>query len=281
MDKFKYNQKMNEMIFRYIFLTILLSGFLHPGLKAQTDNPAQDSIMYNLPKATETAAVKMNIIKLNLLSPFFKNISIQYERVINKFLSVAVSARYMPGISIPYVNLMYNLSGSTDPATEDAIKGMRMSNFAISPEVRFYVGKKGYGRGFYVAPNYRYAQFKINNLQYIYTNYPAGDSSLTFSGNLNVHYGGVLLGAQWALGKHLSLDWWFFGPLVGIENSDINISSSLPLSEEDQNDLRQNLENLNIPHTQKTVNVNENGGSLKLHGLMAGFNFGLALGVKF
>jgi len=261
---------------RQTFLVAIFIVFSLLSLKAQTD-----TVMYQSPQTADSTSVKMNIIKLNLTSLMVKNISVQYERVINKFLSVTFSVRYMPNTTVPYLNFAYNKFGDDDPATSDAIQGVKMTNFSFSPEVRFYVGKKGYGRGFYVAPAYRYTQYKISNLNFVYANYPSLDSTISFSGSLNAHYGGVLLGAQWLLGKHLTLDWWFFGPLIGIEKSTINGVSSVPLSEDDQNDLRQNLEELDIPHTQKTVMVNEHGGSLKMKGLMAGMSFGLALGVRF
>ena len=230
---------------------------------------------------TGTPDHQMNIIKLNLLSPFFKNISVQYERVINKFLSVTLTARYMPNTTIPYVNFIYKLTGDNDPATEDAIKSIRISNYSISPEVRFYTGKKGYGKGFYVAVSYRYTAYNLSDMHFIYANYPAPDSVINFTGSMSTHYAGVLLGTQWFLGKHFTLDWWFFGPLIGFESSNFAGLSSVPLSQEDQNDLKDALESLGLPNTEKTVYVDENGGSVSLRGLMYGVNFGFALGFRF
>ncbi len=269
------------MIFKRVFLLVILAGLLQSGLKAQTGNATYDSLALSYRQVPETTGREMNIIKVNLLSPFFKNISFQYERVIIKFLSVTLTARYMPNTTLPYAGLISNISGSDDPATGDAFRGMKMSNYSVSPEVRLYPGKKGFGKGFYVAFSYRYSHFKINNLNYIYANYPAPDSAVSFSGKFNIHYAGVLLGAQWFLGKHFTLDWWFFGPLIGYESSNIAGISSVPLSQQDQDDLRQYLEDLNLPGTDKSIYVDQYGASVDLRGLMYGMNFGVALGFRF
>ncbi len=269
------------MKFMKIILPIILALFFSvclTGLNAQ-DSVTGTSTM--VPQTADKSKTKMNIIKVNLLSPFFKNISFQYERVINQLVSVTLTARYMPNSSLPYSGLVYNMSGSTDPATEDAIKSIKMSNYSISPEVRFYPGKKGYGRGFYVGVSYRYSYFKLNDMNYIYNNYPAPDSAINFSGSLNAHYGGVLLGVQWFLGKHFTLDWWFFGPLIGYEKSSMAGATNVPLSQEDQDDLRDFLENDFFPNANKTVYVDQYGATVDMKGLMYGMNFGLALGFRF
>ena len=269
-------------VVRFIFSAALLLGSLYgvAGVSLQPDSDTLTNATSDTSRV-ETPKAKMNIIKLNLLSPFFKNINVRYERVIIKYLSLSLSASFMPNATLPYAGLIYNISGSTDQALEDALKGMKMTSFSVSPEVRFYPGKKGFGKGFYIALSYRYSHYQINDLNYIYANYPQPDSAVSFTGNLNAHYGGLLLGAQWFLGKHFTLDWWFFGPLVGFESSRIVGVSSVILSEEDQNDLRDALEGMDMPNTKKTIYVDQYGATVDLRGLMYGMNFGIALGFRF
>ncbi|NOX85755.1 MAG: DUF3575 domain-containing protein [Chlorobi bacterium] len=260
---------------------VVCSLFSTINSNAQTDTVVAANVTSDPVQVTDNTGVEMNIIKLNLLSPFFKNISIQYERVINKFLSVDLTVSFMPNTTLPYKNLLIKMTGYDDPAKEDAIRGIKMSTYSISPEVRFYTGKKGYGKGFYVALSYRYSHFELNKLTYIYADYPAADSSVSFTGKMNVHYAGVLLGAQWFVGKHFTIDWWFFGPLVGYERSSVKGIASVPLSQEDQDDLRDYLEAINFPNTEKTINVDQYGATVGLKGLMYGMRFGLALGFRF
>ena len=85
-----------------------------------------------------------------------------------------------------------------------------MGNYAITPEARFYLGK-GYGKGLYIAVFYRHASYTIDHLPIDYDN----DHSLALSGKLTANTGGIMLGAQWALGKYMCIDWWIFGPHYG------------------------------------------------------------------
>jgi hypothetical protein len=53
------------------------------------------------------------------------------------------------------------------------------------------------------------------------------------------------------------------------------------LSEDEQNSLREELSDLDIPLTKETVSVNANGASLKLDGPWAGVRAGISIGIKF
>lgn len=90
-----------------------------------------------------------------------------------------------------------------------------------------------------------------------------------------------MFGAQWFLGRHVCLDWWIMGPHYGSGNGSFSGISSQPLSQEEQNDLRRELENLDIPLTNKTVSVNANGATLILDGPWGGIRAGISLGIKF
>jgi hypothetical protein len=155
-----------------------------------------------------------------------------------------------------------------------------MNNFAITPEVRFYLSKKGYGHGFYLAPFYRFAKYKTSTLSFDYEG-ASTSGTINLSGDLTTHTGGLLIGSQWTLGKHVCLDWWIFGPHYGSGSGEFTGTSSQPLTTDEQNDLRQKLEDLDIPLTDKTINVNANGASMKLDGPWAWIRTGLSLGVRF
>jgi hypothetical protein len=183
----------------------------------------------------------------------------------------------MPSTTLPFKNLFLD---SDDPDTKKTIENFELSNFAITPEIRFYLSKKGYGRGFYVAPFYRYASFKTNTLNFDYEG--VGTSgTISLSGKVNANTGGFMLGAQWHLGKHLSLDWWILGPHYGAGTGTFVGISSQPLTQAEQNDLRQQLEDIDIPLVKETVSVNANGASMKLDGPWGGIRGGILLGFRF
>jgi hypothetical protein len=142
-----------------------------------------------------------------------------------------------------------------------------------------YLGK-GHGRGFYIAPFYRVARYKTNTLSFDYQG--AGTSgTINLSGTLTSNTAGILFGSQWFIGKHVVLDWWLFGPHYGSGKGDFEGTSTKPLTQQEQDDLRQTLNDIDIPLTDKTVNVTANRASLKLSGPWAGIRSGISIGVRF
>jgi len=261
----------------WVLLGILMVSFTP--LNAQTDSIPSDTSEFLQGDTLDPGTY--NIVKINLFALPLKTITLQYERVINKFLSACLTGRYTPQSTVPFKGLIYNITGGDDPDTENTLDNMLISNYAISPELRFYLGKKGYGRGFYLAPAYRYAHFTIDKLEYTYTDSEDQENFINMSGKMTANYGGFMIGAQWALGKHLSLDWWIFAPFLGAEKTDLSGRTTEAIPEEDQEILRQDLESIDIPYTTTTAYVHEYGASLQLHGLMAGLSSGLAFGFRF
>ena len=244
-------------------------------------NSAESRSSENRPPANNQEQIPaLNLIKLNLAGILLKNYSLQYERVLSKKLSVALQYRMMPEAGIPFKSAVLKAVGD-DPDTKKIIDDFKMSNFAITPEVRFYLNKKGYGRGFYIAPFYRYASFTSNDLNVFYTDDNNTEQSVKMSGKLTSNTAGILIGIQKDLGEHVVLDISLFGPHYGSGKGDFSGTTSQPLTPDEQDDLRQQLEDIDIPLTDKTVNVNANGASLKLDGPWGGYRFAISLGVRF
>jgi hypothetical protein len=274
----------------YLLTAFALATF---SIHAQTNSSATDTsiiIMNSTESRTSENRLSVNnedripffnLIKLNLTGILLKNYSLQYERVLNKKISIALQYRIMPETSIPFKSSILKVVGDDDPDTKKIIEDFRMSNYAITPEVRFYLSKKGYGRGFYIAPFYRYASFTSNDFNVFYTDDNNVEQSVKMSGKLTSNTGGILIGAQKDLGEHVVLDISFFGPHYGSGKGDFRGTTSQPLTADEQNDLREQLEDIDIPFTDKTVNVNANGASLKLDGPWGGYRFALSLGVRF
>lgn len=220
-----------------------------------------------------------NFLKINLTALVLKNYSLQYERILNRKTSLAIAFRTMPNSSLPLKNLFVKDNNNQD--AKDAIESLRLGNIAITPELRFYMSKKGYGRGFYIAPFYRYASFKINQLEFNYTNNSNTQSSMFISGKITANTGGILFGAQWPMGKHCGLDLWIVGPHYGSGNGNFSGTSSTPLTQSEQDDLSKSLNDFKIPTINKTVTVTANQATMKLDGGWAGIRSGLSFGVRF
>jgi len=262
-----------------LFLIAILFTGVSLQLKAQNNSELSEKDKTGTSKA-KNVEQKQNLVKLNLTAIALKNYSIQYERIVKKKISFAVSMRTMPATTLPFKNKILNIVGD-DPDTRKVIETFQLSNFAITPEVRFYLSKRGYGRGFYMAPFYRYASFKTSQLEFTYSDILNVENTINLSGKLTANTAGLMFGAQWPLGKNVSLDWWIFGPHYGSGTGNFSGVASQPLTQVEQDDLRKQLEDIDIPLTNKTVNVNSSGASMKLDGPWGGLRAGISLGVRF
>lgn len=224
---------------------------------------------------------KKNLVKLDLTSLLLRNYSVQYERVLSKRVSVAISYRKMPEGNIPFQSQVLNSIDQDDNETREIVENFRLSNYAITPEIRFYLGKKGYGRGFYIAPFYRNAAYNGNNFKFTYETDEMQEQSITLSGDVKSNTFGIMIGAQWSLSKHLLLDWFILGPHGGNGNGALEGISSRPLSETEQNEIRDILEDVDIPLIEKNVEVNSTGAKVNFDGFWGGIRAGISFGFKF
>ncbi|MDP4283427.1 MAG: DUF3575 domain-containing protein [Bacteroidota bacterium] len=218
---------------------------------------------------------RQNLIKLNLLALPLKSITVQYERQIGKKTTVGLTLRDMPSTGLPFKNSIRN--AITDSTTLNQIDNFKMSNFALMPEIRFYLGRKGAYHGFYIAPFFSYAHYTAD-LPFSYDD-NGTNKTIPLSGSINTITGGLMFGAQWKLAKSLYLDLWLFGPHYGSSKGSISGKQSLSTSE--QSSLKSSLDDLNIPLVNTTNTVDANGATLNFSGPWAGIRSGLCIGFRF
>ncbi|MFA5713282.1 MAG: DUF3575 domain-containing protein [Bacteroidales bacterium] len=235
---------------------------------------------------TEKYKPKMNLVKMNLTAIPLNNYSVQYERVLFKRVSVALSYRMMPTKKLPFLSSIQEQID--DPEVNEMLDNFKIGNSAITPEVRFYLGKKGYGRGFYISPFVRFANYEASDLLLNYDDENNQEQSIVFAGSGKSFTYGVMFGAQWSLSKHVVLDWWIAGPHFGNSKFNLDGVSSRVLGPPEQdvlqdfmNDITDEINNLAEIRTTATASVNENGAKLATDGLWGGIRAGISLGIKF
>ena len=246
------------------FLFILLFTF-----------PSSAQVDSTVKQKAATSAEQKNLIKINLPALVFKNITVQYERVISKKTTIGLTVRMMPKGSIPFKSSFKDLLDSAND--KEQVDNFKVGNFAIMPEIRFYLGKKGAYHGFYIAPFLSYAHYTAE-LPYKYDD-NGTKKSIPLSGSINTITGGLMFGAQWQLGKAVYLDWWIFGPHYGSSNGSISGKQSLSPSE--QASLKSDLDNFDVPLVKTTNTVNASGATIDFKGPWAGVRSGLAIGIRF
>tara|TARA_R110002049_G_scaffold13497_2_gene58306 strand:+ start:502 stop:1290 length:789 start_codon:yes stop_codon:yes gene_type:complete len=223
---------------------------------------------------------KKNIVKLSLTSLAFGNYQFQYERVLNKTFSVGISYATIPKDGIPFGNTIKNLADD-DPDLINIIDNGNIGYTSFTPEIRIYTGKKGFGKGFYLAPFFRASKYTFDNISFEYDIDGGGTASLSTNGTLKANSFGLLLGSQFNLGKSIVLDWWIMGPHYGTSDGDLTGVSSETLSQTEQDALRDTLNDIDIPLVDIENNVNANGAEILISGPWAGVRAGLSIGYRF
>lgn len=209
-----------------------------------------------------------NLVKLNLPSLAMKTINVQYERAVFNKTSVGLGIRLMPKGSVPF-------SSSFD-SIDDQLGSLELGNFAITPEIKFYLGK-GVFKGFYIAPFLKYANYNTS-INYEFTSNNVTET-IPLSGKLNTYTAGVLFGAQWRIANKFYLDWSIFGPQYGFSRG--SLQGTKTLSAQEQKDLKAELDEIDLPVGKVSNTVTSNGATLDLKGPWAGIRANIGIGYRF
>ena len=201
----------------------------------------------------------------------------QYERILSKRISVALSYKVLPNGKF----LFRGLIPTTDPQARESLDNLIVSNSAITPEIRFYLGKKGFGQGFYLAPFYRNAKFGGKGIGIDFTLDSGQPATFNMEGNVRANTFGLLMGAQWKLGKNFWLDWQILGPHYGSANGTITGTSNLLLSPTERTSLENALKDITVPFINQNVTVSPNKAVVDLKGPWAGLRTAISLGIDF
>ena len=218
--------------------------------------------------------IDKNIAKINLIG---FSINGQYERILSKRISIALSYKILPNGKF----LFRGLIPTNDPQARESLDNLTLSNSAITPEVRFYLGKKGYGQGFYLAPFFRNAKFGGKGIGIDFTLDNGQTTTFNMEGNIKANTFGLLMGAQWKLGKNFWLDWQILGPHYGGATGSIIGVSNVSLSATEQNNLANALRDINFPFAKENISVKPNQATLELSGPWAGLRTAISLGFDF
>lgn len=262
-------------------LIAFIGCLLHVSLAASPFNVTADSTAKNDVTLLLAPARSKNVIKINVSQLTSLKLEGQYERALGQKISIALGGNLAASRSLPK---QYTKSDPTG-----ALASFKSTSWALTPELRWYPGsKKGAPNGFYIAP---YAKFRKSNLEsdvpYPYTdlNGQVITKTISMSGSYTGLGFGMLIGSQWIIGKHFSIDWFIAGGHVGPGKLNIEASSTgLVLSQADQDAIRKNINQIDVPVVSNILDkVEINSNSVKLNtpfpffGLrVAGINLGFA-----
>lgn len=259
---------MRQLLILYFIFSVFY-GFSQENITSVTPKKAQETPIYQTRK---------NLVKFNFSSLALGNFQFQYERALNRTFSLSLSYGFVPEGAVPYMETIEDQIDDEDLV--NAINDATVSYNAITPEVRIYLGK-GYGKGFYFAPFYRYSKYNFKNIDVTYAGESFVNQEMSFNGDLNGNSFGLMLGTQFNLGNRLILDWWIMGPHYGTSEGQLAGISDEPLTAFEQESLRMELEDLEIPLVDTEYDVTEDGATISLNGPWAGIRAGFSLGYRF
>jgi hypothetical protein len=225
--------------------------------------------------------LKKNNVKISLTSLIFGNFQLQYERSLTKRIGVVVGYSFIPKGALPFKTQLNDLTADNED-TNGIFENAELGYKAFTPEVRFYLGK-GYGKGFYIAPFYRNVNYDITNVNFTFSSDIAGvtEQNLAMGGSLSANSFGLQFGAQFNLGKHLILDWWIVGPHYGTSKGNFVGITDRNLTTFEQQELKEELDNIELPLSDIKTEVNARGAKIILSGPWGGVRSGISLGYRF
>lgn len=228
---------------------------------------------------------KSNLIKYNLSGLAINYHAVQYERVFSPKTSFAITAGFSPSTSLPFKERLIELYGN-DAQARTAIESTIFDNFTITAEYRLYLSGKA-PQGFYIAPFARYSKMSMSQ-QYSFLDSDNTTHNPVIEGTFTGFGGGVLLGAQWTLGKTVALDLWLAGPFLGSQKATFNAVNDKKIT--NTTGLENDIENTDIPlwNMDATVTNQTIGGTqravidVNLKGPFVGVRMlGLTVGIRF
>lgn len=218
-----------------------------------------------------------NIFKLNLSSLAFRNYYLTYERKLANKVSVSLGFRYMAKSTLPYASNIQDAAG----LPEINFNLFQMGNTAITPEIRFYAHKNM--RGFYLAPYARYASFDLT-IPVSYTSSSGSTLHADFIGTITSFSGGLLLGTQHNIGKHMVIDIWIIGGNFGSGSGTLNATNISPaMTTQERTALQQSMDGIDAsPFRIKGKVTSATSANLDASGPWAGVRaLGINLGFRF
>jgi hypothetical protein len=230
--------------------------------------------------------VGANVIKFNATSFVTNHYLFQYEHVLSPKHSIAIGIGISSGADLPFKEQLLDAADG-NPDAINAIESTRFDKLTITPEYRFYTGSKVAPIGFYVAPFMRYMHMSSDQV-YPFT---TGDNvyhEIPVQGTFDCFGAGAMIGIQWALGDHLTLDWWILGPFYGVQDGSFHGTGDLTgYTAQDAADLESDIESIDLGLWSVDATVSGAGTAngvvdATVNGPYVGLRaFGLALGFRF
>jgi Protein of unknown function (DUF3575) len=166
---------------------------------------------------------RRKVLKVNLSAAALGTATFQYERVLGKSFSLALGAGYRPKSLFPYAKDLEKYVDFADGKIEyisfDNVRKTesRIGMFHVTPEVRFYFGKKEAPIGMYLSVFGKYNDFHGDVPVFIDTDYKGLPVRLELPVDTKIKTTsvGLMVGRQFRLGNRFTFDCYIIGVHFG------------------------------------------------------------------
>ena len=166
---------------------------------------------------------KRKVLKVNLSAAALGAATLQYETVLGKRFSLALGAGYRPKKGIPYFQYVDKYITYGDEKVEyisfDNVRkeAATIGILHVTPEVRFYFGKKQAPIGTYLSVFAKYNSYRGDLPVFIDTDYRGVSVRLELpvDTHLKTTTAGLMLGHQFRLGNRFTFDCYIIGAHFG------------------------------------------------------------------
>jgi hypothetical protein len=166
---------------------------------------------------------RLKVLKISLSAAAMGAATVQYERVFGKHFSVALGAGYRPKTVIPFIKEVDKYITFADDKVEyisfDNVRKetSKVGLFHVTPEIRFYFGKKQAPIGTYLSVFGKYNDYKADLPVFVDTDYKGVPVRLELpvDTKLKTTTAGLMLGHQFRLGNRFTFDCYIIGVHFG------------------------------------------------------------------
>lgn len=240
-----------------------------------------------IPFAKVGAQENPNVVKLNLLPLTTGTIAVEYERALTDRFTAGAMFSFRGGNSkLPFSSTINSFVDDEDAKNILEKTTLGATSFAV--EGRYYTGKKGAFRGFYLAPYLKYANYAVGTPIPVDIDPPTGSGyekieEVMAKGNLSALTVGLGVGVQFKLAKNVALDWRIIGPGYGSGSGTLSGTPDRELTPDEQQEIREQIDDLDeIPFVKiVSKDVDANGIKFKTKSPWGGIRTALSIGYRF
>lgn len=166
---------------------------------------------------------RQKVLKVNLSAAVMGTATVQYERILGKRFSLALGVGYRPKSLFPYAKDLEKYvdfaDGKIDYISFDNVKKAesKIGMYHITPEIRFYFGRKEAPIGTYLSVFGKYNDFRGDVPVFVDTDYKGVPLRLELPVDTKIQTTsvGLMLGHQFRLGNRFTFDCYIIGAHFG------------------------------------------------------------------